>query len=232
MMMTGHRRKSREHAMQTLFYMDMVGNDSNQGMEMFYDHFHPAEKAIPFSRTLVAGVKRSQHLIDTTIERFSNNWKIHRMPHVDRNILRIAVFEMMYVEDIPLKVSINEAIDIAKKFGTDESGPFINGILDSLRIAIESGAMNIPAENEKDSLELRCPRLGGPITFKYCRQGGEEQKPCFKIMDCWWETFDVKTYLENILSESDFKALMNAKPPDKINSLIDLIEQAKQMNKT
>ncbi len=217
--------------MQALFYMDMVGDDSNQWIEMFYDHFHPAEKAIPFSRTLVAGVKRTQRLIDTTIERFSSNWKIHRMPHVDRNILRIAVFEMMYCEDIPLKVSINEAIDIAKKFGTDESGPFINGILDALRIAIESGAIKIPLENEKDSLEQRCPRLGGPVTFKYCRQGGEDDKPCFKIMDCWWESFDVKTYLEDILSESDFKALMNAKPADKITSLIDLIEQAKQRNK-
>ncbi len=218
--------------MQALFYMDMVSDDSNQGMETFYDHFHPAEKAIPFSRTLVAGVKRSQRLIDTIIERFSNNWKIHRMAHVDRNILRVAVFEMMYCDDIPLKVSINEAIDIAKKFGTDESGPFINGILDSLRIAIESGALNTETDNEKDRLEQRCPRLGGPITFKYCRQGGEGQKPCFKIIDCWWETFDVKTYLEEILSESEFKALVNAKPPDKINSLIDLIEQAKQRNKT
>jgi len=230
--MTGHRRKSREHAMQVLFYLDMAGDNSNQGIETFYDHFHPAEKAIPFSRTLVAGVKRSQHLIDTTIERFSSNWKIHRMPHVDRNILRIAVFEMMYCEDIPLKVSINEAIDIAKKFGTEDSGPFINGILDSLRIAIESGAMQIPLEYEKDSLEQRCPRLGGPVAFKYCRQGGEDDSPCFKIMDCWWETFDVKTYLEHILSEAAFKALVNAKPPDKITSLIDLIEQAKQRNKT
>ena len=97
--------------MQALFYMDMLNDDSNQGMETFFDHFHPSEKAIPFSRTLVTGVKRSQRLIDATIERFSSNWKIHRMPHVDRNILRIAVFEMMNCEDIPLKVSINEAID-------------------------------------------------------------------------------------------------------------------------
>ncbi len=217
--------------MQALFYLDMVGDDSSQGMETFYNHFQPSEKAIPFSRTLVTGVKRSQGLIDATIERFSSNWKIHRMPYVDRNIIRIAVFEMMYCEDIPLKVSINEAIDIAKKFGTDDSGPFINGILDSLRIAIESGAMKIGLENKKDSLEQRCPRLGGPVTFKYCRQNGEGQKPCFKIMDCWWESFDVRTYLQEILPESDFKVLMNAKPPAKIASLIDLIEQAKQRNK-
>ena len=92
--------------------------------------------------------------------------------------------------------------------------------------------METQLKNDKDNLEQRCPRLGGPITFKYCRDSGENQKPCFKIMDCWWETFDVRTYLKEILSESDFKALMDAKPPDKIASLIDIIEQAKQRNKT
>jgi len=218
--------------MQALFYMDMVGDQSSQGLELFYDHFHPSQKAIPFSRMLVTGVKRSQGFIDATIERFSSNWKIHRMPHVDRNVLRIAVFEMMYCDDIPLKVSINEAIDIGKKFGSDDSGPFINGILDSLRIAIEKGTMRIPMENEKDTLERRCPRLGGPIPFKYCRDNGENGKPCFKIMDCWWETFDIRSYLQERLSESEFKKLLTAKPPDKLTSLVDLIEQAKRRQQT
>ena len=65
---------------------------------------------------------------------FSKNWKITRMSCVDRNIIRIAIFEMLFCKDIPAKVSINEAIDIGKKFGTDESGSFINGIIDSIRI--------------------------------------------------------------------------------------------------
>ena len=231
-MMVGIRRKSREHAMQVLFYMDMVKDDSDAGLDSFYSHFSPSQKAIPFSRKLVTGVKQAKRKIDSTIERFSSNWKIHRMPHVDRNILRIAVFEMMYCEDIPLKVSINEAIDIAKKFGTHESGPFINGILDSLRIAIEKGDMKIPTGNNKDMLERRCPRLGGPVSFKYCRESGEGGGPCFKTMDCWWETFDIRTYLENTMSESAFNAFLAAKPPDKIASLIDLIEQAKGRQKT
>lgn len=214
--------------MQALFYLDMIGDESGEGLDVFYGSFSPAKQAVPFFRKLVEGVRQSQREIDATIERFSSNWKLHRMPHVDRNILRIAVFEMLHCEDIPIKVSINEAIDIGKKYGTHESGPFINGILDSLRIAIEKGDMKVETVDDKDSLDRRCPRLGGPVPFKYCRTTGEGGMPCFKIMDCWWETFDIRTYLENSLSEADFKTILEAKPPDKIASILDLIEQAKQ----
>jgi N utilization substance protein B len=226
--MTGNRRKSREHAMQALFYLDMIRDESVESLDAFYGNFSPSKQAIPFFRKLVEGVRQSRRAIDATIERFSSNWKLHRMPHVDRNILRIAVFEMLYCEDIPIKVSINEAIDIGKKYGTHESGPFINGILDSLRLAIEKGDMKMKTGDDKDVLEQRCPRLGGPVSFKYCRTTGEGGMPCFKVMDCWWETFDVRTYLENTLSEAAFKSILEAKPPDKIASILDLIEQAKQ----
>jgi len=214
--------------MQALFYLDMIQDDSVQGLDDFYGNFSPSKQAVPFFRKLVEGVRQSKGEIDSTIERFSSNWKLHRMPHVDRNILRIAVFEMLYCEDIPIKVSINEAIDIGKKYGTHESGPFINGILDSLRIAIEKGDMKMKTVDDKDSLERRCPRLGGPVPFSYCRTTGEGGMPCFKIMDCWWETFDVQTYLENNMSEAAFKSFTEARPPDKIASILDLIEQAKQ----
>ncbi|MGR9051999.1 MAG: transcription antitermination factor NusB, partial [Gammaproteobacteria bacterium] len=79
--------------------------------------------------------------IDAVIEDYSSNWKMRRMACVDRNILRMAVFELRYCADIPAKVTINEAIDIGKKFGSPESGSFINGILDSIRIAIEKGQL-------------------------------------------------------------------------------------------
>jgi N utilization substance protein B len=81
--------------------------------------------------------------IDAIIERFSANWKLSRMSCVDRNVMRIAVYELLCCHDIPSKVSINEAIDVGKKFGTDESGAFINGILDSIRIALEKKEINI-----------------------------------------------------------------------------------------
>jgi len=217
--------------MQALFYLDMIGDKSGESLDVFYGNFSPAKQAVPFFRKLVEGVRQYRREIDATIERFSSNWKLHRMPYVDRNILRMAVFEMLYCEDIPIKVSINEAIDIGKKYGTQESGPFINGILDSLRIAIQKGDMTMQKADDKDALEQRCPRLGGPVPFKYCRTTGEGGMPCFKIMDCWWETFDIRTYLENNLSEAEFKSILEAKPPDKIASILDLIEQAKQRKK-
>lgn len=119
--------------MQALFYMDMRDNVSLPMLESFCDNFRPPKKVHPFFLTLVNGVLDNRSDIDTLIERFSKNWKIQRMSGVDRNVMRIAVYELLHCEDIPPKVSINEAVDIGKKFGTEESGAFINGIMDSIR---------------------------------------------------------------------------------------------------
>ena len=139
----GNRRKSRELAMQALFYMDMNQNDSNESLERFCMHFSTSKKARPFFLKLVKGVIQAKTEIDAIIENFSDNWKISRMSCVDRNIMRIAVYELLYCQDIPSKVSINEAIDVGKKFGTEESGAFINGILDSIRIALKKKKIKI-----------------------------------------------------------------------------------------
>ncbi|MBL7179556.1 MAG: transcription antitermination factor NusB [Desulfobacterales bacterium] len=139
----GYRRKSRELAMQALFYMDMGQNDSKEMLERFCENFTPSKKALPFFLKLVKGVMHARPEIDAVIERFSNNWKLSRMAGVDRNIMRIAVYELICCHDIPCKVSINEAIDIGKKFGTEESGAFINGILDSIRLALEKKDIDV-----------------------------------------------------------------------------------------
>ena len=139
----GNRRKSRELAMQALFYMDMSQNDSNGTLEYFCNNFAPSRKALPFFLRIVKGVIQSRPEIDSIIERFSSNWKLSRMSCVDRNIMRIAVYELFFCHDIPSKVSINEAIDVGKKFGTEESGAFINGILDSIHMALEKEEINI-----------------------------------------------------------------------------------------
>ena len=133
----GTRRKARELAMQALFYMDMRDNVSLQMLESFCGNFRPSKKASPFFLTLVTGVLETITEIDALIERYSKNWKIFRMSCVDRNVMRIAVYELLYCEDIPPKVSINEAVDVGKKFGTEESGAFINGIMDSIRDALD-----------------------------------------------------------------------------------------------
>jgi len=79
-----------------------------------------------------------------------------------------------------------------------------------------------------DLLERRCPRLGGPVTFAYCRGCGDQNRPCWKIMDCWWECLDVVAYLRENLPAETFQELMNARPKPKLASLVELIEQAKK----
>jgi N utilization substance protein B len=133
----GIRRYARELSMQALFSMDMSCAFSLEGLAEYRRSFPPQKKAMPFFIRLTDGVLKHKADIDKVVERYSSNWKVRRMACVDRNILRLAVFELLYCEDIPTKVSINEAVDIAKKFGASESGSFINGILDSIRTALE-----------------------------------------------------------------------------------------------
>jgi transcription antitermination protein NusB len=140
----GTRRKARELAMQALFYMDMRRDFSEETFGRFCANFAPKPDVRPFFLRLVRGVLRSQAELDALIERFSENWSLGRMSGVDRNVMRIAVYEMVCCRDIPAKVSINEAIDIGKKFGTEESGAFINGIVDSVRAAVEAGELQLP----------------------------------------------------------------------------------------
>ena len=123
--------------MQALFYMDMRNKASVEMLEHFCENFSPPKKSRPFFRKLVNGVLEARDELDALIERFSKNWDINRMSCVDRNVMRIAVFELLYCDDIPPKVSINEAVDVGKKFGTEESGAFINGIMDSIRVELE-----------------------------------------------------------------------------------------------
>jgi len=136
--------------MQALFYMDMRQKSSPDMLELYCQCFAPSQRALPFFTELVNGVLLHKAQIDAIIERFSNNWKLSRMSCVDRNIMRIAVYEMLFCGDIPSKVSINEAIDVGKKFGTEESGAFINGILDSIRLALEKGVIEINGKERAD----------------------------------------------------------------------------------
>jgi N utilization substance protein B len=128
----GLRRKARELAMQTLFCMDMLENKSEELIERLCEAVQSSPDIRPFCDHLVQGVLKNKTSIDQIIEQFSDNWKLFRMACVDRNILRIAVFEMLHCDDIPPRVAINEAVDIGKKYGTEDSGAFINGILDGI----------------------------------------------------------------------------------------------------
>ncbi len=147
----GYRRKSRELAMQALFYMDEKRNNPKEMVELFLRNFKPPEKVRPFFLKLINGVLHQRNEIDTLIERFSSNWKIDRMACVDRNIIRIAVYELLCLNDIPSKVTINEAIDIGKKYGAEDSGAFINGVLDSIRILAEKGEIQMKSDFRMDT---------------------------------------------------------------------------------
>ena len=128
----GTRRKAREVALQALYQDELLQPGDRFSFELFCSHFQVNKKAIPYARILLVGIREKAGEIDQRIANHAENWRLERMSVVDRNILRLAVFELIYQNDIPANVAINEAVDIAKRYSTDDSGPFINGILDAM----------------------------------------------------------------------------------------------------
>ena len=128
----GLRRKAREIAIQILYQADVAGVPFSEAFATYEGYFNPSPKVLSFARELVNGVAEKQEEIDKVIERYSKNWKLSRMSAIDRNILRLATYELLFRPDIPPKVSINEAVELAKAFGTEESASFVNGILDAI----------------------------------------------------------------------------------------------------
>jgi transcription antitermination protein NusB len=137
----GSRRRGREVALQILYQLDVQEQLSDQqGLALFWQNFaareeeEPAkeddEEAREFAGQLVKGVREHLQEIDSLLATASRNWRLERMARVDRNLLRLALFELKYSADVPAKVAINEAIEIAKRYGTAESPAFVNGILD------------------------------------------------------------------------------------------------------
>jgi N utilization substance protein B len=132
----GRRRKAREVALQFLYQLDLSNAIDPTPYEDEFWARHPVDdEARSFADDIVRGTKMNQPKIDGLIEQFAEHWDLERMAVVDRNILRAAVYELLWRPDVPPRVAINEAIEIAKKFGTGESSRFINGVLD--RIAKE-----------------------------------------------------------------------------------------------
>jgi N utilization substance protein B len=127
------RRKSREFALQALYQLNITKQDVSALLAQFQEHFLPDGEADEFLKRLVLGVLRHCEELDRLIERYSENWRLDRIDVIDRNILRMALFELLYCEDIPPKVTINEAIDLGKRYGSEDSGSFINGILDRIQ---------------------------------------------------------------------------------------------------
>jgi len=128
----GSRRKAREFAVQVLFCLEFGQNDAVSAFDLVCKSFPGKKSAIPFARDIVVGVCEKKTVIDDMIRLSSRNWRLERMSRVDRSVLRMAVFEMLFREDIPPKVSIDEAVELGKQYGNAESGGFINGVLDDI----------------------------------------------------------------------------------------------------
>ena len=130
----GARREGREAAVQFLYQRDISGAGGDaQSVNDFWELRPATKKVRDFGMTLAEGVLSRQSEIDERIRNAASNYDLHRIAAVDRNILRIAIYEMLFCPEVPPVVSINEGIEIAKRFGSEDSGRFVNGILDRIR---------------------------------------------------------------------------------------------------
>ena len=124
------RREAREWAVQLLFQRDFNPTELAVALAEFWRDKHPSDRARRFTESLVQGVEAHREEIDRRVQGYTENWDLKRMAAVDRNILRLAMYEMLFREDIPPVVTINEAVDLAKSFSGRQAGKFVNGILD------------------------------------------------------------------------------------------------------
>lgn len=127
------RTQSREYVLKILYQAELTRRDIQLAAEKFWGEFDSIDEHIRiFTDRLTSGIKKNIQTIDDKISQYATNWQLKRMAVIDRNILRIGVFELLYASDIPPKVTINEAVELAKKYGDLESSKFVNGILDKI----------------------------------------------------------------------------------------------------
>ena len=139
------RTKARERALQALYQIDVAATGIDEALARFWKSFEPVEKEVrEMAEALVRGVAEHRRGIDAAIEGSSTNWRLDRMARVDRNILRLAVYELQRRPEVPLKVAINEAIELGKKYGSESSGAFINGVLDRIAGELPPGRHGEP----------------------------------------------------------------------------------------
>ncbi|MFC1509717.1 transcription antitermination factor NusB [Candidatus Omnitrophota bacterium] len=127
------RTLARECALKILYRIEIAKDSVDSSMEDFWSRESMAKDVKEFAVSLIKGTCKNLSKIDSVISENAANWKIKRIAVIDKNVLRLGIFEMLYMDDIPVKVSINEAIELAKKYGDVDSGKFVNGILDNVR---------------------------------------------------------------------------------------------------
>ena len=130
--MTGARRKSRAVALQALYEIDLVKHDMEMVVGGLLSEEELSEENCRFIRELVSGIIQRREEIDSYIRRFASAWPLEQISVIDRNILRLAIFEVLFDNEVSVKVAINEAVELAKKFGSENSSKFVNGVLGSV----------------------------------------------------------------------------------------------------
>ena len=128
----GNRRKARELALNALFQGEMTGTSAVENFPLLCENFEINKKAIPYGQELVYGITGKWEEINAKIAESAVNWRVSRMSVLDRNIIRLAAYEMMFKEEVPPRVAIDEAIELAKRYCAEDSPGFINGILDAI----------------------------------------------------------------------------------------------------
>ncbi len=145
----GSRRQAREAAVQILYFRDINPHEElEDSLHQFWESQSYDPETQTFAETLARGTLEKRTAIDEQIKKVTENWELDRIAAVDRNVLRLAIYEMMFRDDVPPVVSINEAIEIAKKFSTKESGKFVNGILDRIRKELPRPARTLRGATE------------------------------------------------------------------------------------
>ncbi len=139
----GRRRQSRETALQLLYALDITRANVKEVLRTSWAEKMLSPEIRDFTTTLVTGVIEHRDEIDAFIQECSTNWSLERIGLVERNILRFAIYELCFLPDIPPNVTINEAVEVAKKYGTEEAPAFINGILDRVKHAVGPRAMHL-----------------------------------------------------------------------------------------
>jgi N utilization substance protein B len=148
----GARHSGREAALQMLFQIEASGVDADAAIALFWRNFEADPEGRPYADEIIRGLSEKRADVDAAITGASSNWRIERMARVDRNLLRLGGWELMFRPDVPLAVVLDEAVELAKAYGTDESSAFVNGVLNQIGETVR------PNEPRHDATAAKAPQ--------------------------------------------------------------------------
>ena len=146
----GARRKAREIALQVIYSADLSGTEIKDTLNLYWEQNPDEHEVVEFANILAVGAMDNLKRIDELITKYTKNWNLNRMASVDRNILRVAIYELIFYKETPVNVVINEAVELAKNYSTSESGGFVNGILDKVKEVRDDHNDQSPSDKKRD----------------------------------------------------------------------------------